>query len=82
MKHWKPFITGGKYTCNECPRSIDNYPDVLALQLKIHELEHELELARLPKLSDMNQSIMRFPPGTPSANKFTGSTGSEGANDE
>jgi len=47
MKHWKPFATGGKYTCNECPRSIDNYPDVLALQMKIHELEHELQMMRL-----------------------------------
>ena len=82
MKHWKPFTTGGKYTCNECPRSIDNYPDVLALQLKIHELEHELELARLPTSSDMSKSMMRFPPGTPAANKFMGSTGSEEVNDE
>jgi len=82
MKHWKPFTTGGKYTCNECPRSIDNYPDVLALQLKIHELEHELELARLSIYSDMSQAIMRFPPGTPAANKFTVPTDSEEANDE
>jgi hypothetical protein len=82
MKHWKPFATGGKYTCNECPRSIDNYPDVLALQLKIHELEHELELARLPIYSDMGKSMMRFPPGTQAANKFTVSTDSEEANDE
>ena len=52
MKHWKPFTTGGKYTCNECPRSIDNYPEVLALQMKIHELEHELQLERLPKPPD------------------------------
>ena len=82
MKHWKPFTTGGKYTCNECPRSIDNYPEVLALQMKIHELEHELQLERLPKHSDTSQLIKRFPPGTPSANQFTGSTDSEGANDE
>ena len=82
MRHWKPFITGGKYTCNECPRSIDNYPEILALQLKIHELEHELELARLPIYSDMSKSTMRFPPGTPAANKFTVSTDSEEANDE
>ena len=82
MRHWKPFITGGKYTCNECPRSIDNYPEILALQLKIHELEHELELARLPTYSDTSKSIMRFPPGAPSANKFTGSADSGEANDE
>ena len=82
MKHWKPFTTGGKYTCNECPRSIDNYPDVLALQLKIHELEHELELARLPIYSDMSKSIMRFAPGTPSANQLADSTGLEGENNE
>ena len=82
MKHWKPFTTGGKYTCNECPRSIDNYPDILALQMKIHELEHELQLERLPKPPDASPLITRFPPGTPSANQFTGSTNSEGVNDE
>jgi hypothetical protein len=82
MKHWKPFTSGGKYTCNECPRSIDNYPEILNLQMRIHELEHELQLARLPKLSDIKQSIMRFPPGTLDANKFMSSTDSEGANDE
>jgi hypothetical protein len=82
MKHWKPFTTGGKYTCNECPRSIDNYPEILHLQMKIHELEHELALTRLPKQPDMGQSITRFPPGTPDANKFTGSPGSEEVNDE
>jgi predicted nuclease with TOPRIM domain len=82
MKHWKPFTPGGKYTCNECPRSIDNYPEILSLQMRIHELEHELELARLPKLSDIKQSIMRFPPGTLDANKFMSSTDSEEANDE
>ncbi len=82
MKHWKPFTTGGKYTCNECPRSIDNYPDVLALQMKIHELEHELQLARLTKHSDMSQSIMRFPPGTPAANQLKDSDDLKGVNNE
>jgi hypothetical protein len=49
MKHWKPFTTGGKYTCNECPRSIDNYPDVLSLEARILELEHQLQQALLDK---------------------------------
>lgn len=82
MKHWKPFTSGGKYSCNECPRSIDNYPEVLALQMKIHELEHELQLERLPKHSAASPLIARLPSGTPSANQFTGSTDSEGADDE
>jgi len=82
MKHWKPFTPGGKYTCNECPRSIDNYPDILSLQIRIHELEHELELMRLPKHPYIDLPIMRFPPVTPSANKFMSSTDSEEANDE
>jgi hypothetical protein len=82
MKHWKPFTPGGKYTCNECPRSIDNYPEILSLQMRIHELEHELELARLPKHPYIDQPIMRFPPGTLDANKFMSSTDSEEANDE
>jgi len=49
MKHWKPFTTGGKYTCNECPRSIDNHPDILSLEIRIHELEHKLQQALLDK---------------------------------
>lgn len=82
MKHWRPFTTGGKYSCNECPRSVDNYPEVLALQMKIHELEHELQLERLPKHSTASPLITRFPSGTPSANQFIGSTDLEGADDE
>lgn len=82
MKHWKPFATGGKYTCNECPRSIDNYPEVLALQMKIHELEHELQLARLPRPPDISQPIVRLLPGTSAANKFVNATDPKGEDNE
>lgn len=82
MKHWKPFATGGKYTCNECPRSIDNYPDILSLQMRIHELEHELELTRLPRPPDIGQPTMRFPPGTPAANKLVDASGLKGEDNE